>query len=508
MRLNARKVLLCVVALLAVALIVSSYLFLDREPPPAPRLVLLYAPCTVNKDYLSPYNPAVEFTPNLAGFAGHAVVFRRHQTEAGASGIAYASLFSGTQADRHGVFRHPSTLSDDLYLVAEAYADHGYETFYWNGHGAAAYDLHYGQGVPPENVFGLLGASDARFIQILDRLRSDASYKAFIQTNFTVTHGPYRTIPMRRFLARYPQEAEGMTGEQIRRYTSIYRDNSLALSWAFPETVRRLGLTPSDIAAMAPVVDALYRSNVNQLDLMFGKVVDAIRARDLLGESLIVFTADHGEALYRDDQRFMWSHSADLNPEVLSVPLMIRSNDPRVRPGAYEGVTRSIDVAPTMLGLSGIGVPEGRFAGQDLSKVLGGREKAPELLAYSHTQILPQSVFKQMYAEKTRAKWTTMREFHPRPDPDLIWVAVRSGDEQVQYRNLDGTSWGFEVIDLAGGDSRARPIEASDPAYAEMAKRLLDYKDLLVRSHARFQEGGAVPSEKEADILRRLGYIE
>jgi arylsulfatase A-like enzyme len=498
-----------IVALFSIAVcMLAACRSADRKPPPQPRLVLLYAPCTVSKEYLGPYNPGVEFTPRLGEFAKNAVVFRRHQTEAGASGIAYAALFSGTQATRHGVFSHPGRLPDDLLLVHEAYAEHGYDTYYWNGHLAASSGLNYAQGVKTEHVFRGLTARDKRFLEILDRLRSDPSYKALVVTNFTVTHSPYRTGPLAPFLATYPRLGKDLTDDQIKKYVALYRDESIGLSWAFSDTVKRLGLSGEEIAEMTPVIDHLYRSNVNQLDYMFGSVVDAIRARDLLGQSLVVFTADHGEALYRDDYRFMWSHSADLNPEVLGIPLLISSNDPRVRPGAYEGVTRSIDVLPTMLGLSGFEVPQGRFEGQDLSKALTGEAKPPELIAYSHTQMLPPSVFSQMYDEKTQAKWTTMRKFHPRPDPDLMWVAFRDGDRQYQYRNLDGQEWGFELIDLSNGVGRAVHFAASDAQHARAVKNLRDYKELLTSSHERLKEGRAVPSEKEADILRRLGYIE
>ena len=66
--------------------------------PPQPRLVLLYATCSVNRDFLSPYNAAVDFTPELAEFPRGGSVFLRHWSEAGQSGIAFASIFSGTQA--------------------------------------------------------------------------------------------------------------------------------------------------------------------------------------------------------------------------------------------------------------------------------------------------------------------------------------------------------------------------------------------------------------------------
>jgi hypothetical protein len=82
----------------------------SRAGDAPPRLVLLYVPCTVSKTFLSPYTAGVPFTPNLSAFAREAVTFQRHQTEAPSSGIAYASIFSGAQADRHGAYRHPTSL--------------------------------------------------------------------------------------------------------------------------------------------------------------------------------------------------------------------------------------------------------------------------------------------------------------------------------------------------------------------------------------------------------------
>ena len=118
-----------------------------------PRLVVLYATCTLNKDFLSPYEPAIPYTPNLSRFASEGIVLQRHVTEDGQSGIAFASLYAGVQADRHGVYFHPRELPASLELVTEAFANGGYETFYWSGQPMAAAELGYAQGVPPANVF-------------------------------------------------------------------------------------------------------------------------------------------------------------------------------------------------------------------------------------------------------------------------------------------------------------------------------------------------------------------
>ena len=95
--------------------------------------MLLYATCTLSKDFLAPYDASVGFTPSLAALAAEGVTFERHQTESGQSGTAFASIFSGTQADRHGVYDHPTWLADDAYLVSEAFAARGWETW-WPTH--------------------------------------------------------------------------------------------------------------------------------------------------------------------------------------------------------------------------------------------------------------------------------------------------------------------------------------------------------------------------------------
>ncbi len=57
----------------------------QTDGAPVPRLVLLYATCTVNKNYLQPYNEA-RSTPSLAAFAKKSAVFTNHQTESGVLG--------------------------------------------------------------------------------------------------------------------------------------------------------------------------------------------------------------------------------------------------------------------------------------------------------------------------------------------------------------------------------------------------------------------------------------
>jgi arylsulfatase A-like enzyme len=475
-----------------------------------PRLVLLYAPCTVNKNYLSPYDPDVPYTPHLRQFAEDGLVFTNHYTEAGSSGIAYASLFTGTQADRHGVYRHPARLRSDAPLIFETFARLGYKTHYWNQHFAATSGLNYAEGVPRGNyVWGLLEADHPRFRAILDRLRTDDEYRALVVTNFAVTHAPYRVEQVEEFQARYPAQGDGVTSADISRYHSLYSINVLGLSYDFEGTTRRLGLDRQETLTLVRVLELLYKSNVAKLDRLFDEVIDAIDAAGLAEESLIAFTADHGEVLYSEHAVFPWAHSLQLANDALNVPLIIRSPAAGVRPGRYTGISRSIDVYPTLVGLAGGSVPpDAGVQGIDLSEAMRGRAAPPPLTAYMHTSVLVRSMAEQMSDPALREQYGRVPLLFPTEDVDLIWVSMRAGDVHYKLRRPDGKSWRMAAFDLATDPAEAVDIwDPVDPAHREARAKLRAYKARLVVSYGDRPER-LLPSAEEREGLRSLGYIQ
>lgn len=485
----------------------------SRETPRRPRLVLLYAVCTLSKDFLSPYNAAVAYTPGLEALARRAVVFTRHVTESGQSGISYASLYSGSQAPHHGVYRHPTRLSDDLYLISEAYADSGYQTFFWNVHKLAGTRLNYAQGVATENTaHSPLTLQRRRFRRLLDELRADAGARAFVTTNFSTTHALYGTAYLESFLEQYPSEAEGIPEEDVRRClgasrpagcNELYSANAASFQYDLGRTIERFALGSDDVLRIARLEELLYKANVCWLDKLFGDVVREIEARDLLDETLIVFTADHGEVLYRDNALFNWTHGQALAPEVLSVPLIVFAPGLAGRAGTYEGVSRSIDVFPTLLGLSGLPVPADRgIEGVDLSPALAGRRAPPDLLAFSHTTIpMDGSEESEGYAETLRGS------LFPEETVGSVWVAVRQRDSVFKWRHLGNEVWGFEVFDLARDPTERRNLyDPGDPLHRDMARRLVAYKELLVGSYAAERED-AVSQDEKRRLLKSLGYL-
>ena len=483
----------CGIALLAIFLCACN-----AEPPPAPRLVVLYATCTVNKDFLSPYNEEVGFTPNFARFGRDAAVFSSHRTEAGISGPAFASIYAGVQADRHGVFKHPKKLEDDLYLIFEAFADAGYDPYYWSVHPMSEPGLNYAQGVEADNIIRVpLTGDDERFRELLRRLRSDESYRAFVVTSFSVTHGPWNLENMGEFRARNPAEGEGITPEEVRKYHGIFKANHIPLQTRFTETVERLNLTPNDISRLAAVLELVYKSKIGLLDSYFGSVVSAVDESGIADESLIVFTADHGQTLYEEGSRFNWTHAPDLAPEVINVPLMIRGHPDLIPAREIDDVTRSIDVYPTLAGLSGIALPpEAGIQGADLSRPLRDGESFPDLRAYSHG---------------TLRHWQFVR-----PDRiENIWASLRVGDLLYTWRHLN-SKWSFDARRVGAQDPEAM-LPATDPLHKAAARDLWSYRKRMIQAYHRRHPRAAARSKREAlgrlkkrelEALRSMGYIE
>lgn len=406
---------------------------------PQPRLVLLYATCTVNCEYLEPYNSEVAYTPNLAKFAESNVVFRRHMSEAGQSGIAYASIVSGKQAYQHGVYYHPGKLSDSLYLITEAFADAGYEPFYWNGHIMADIKLNFGQGidsqnkirVPPRYIRSILQYSDARFQSLLAELEKDPDYRAFILVTFSRTHGPYhKQFPRKayeEFRKKFPDESMGLSMAEIDKYWAIYEKDRRMLECDLDASARTRGLSDADVTTMARVLEWTYKANIAGLDHMFGQALTLLEERNLLDHSLIAFTADHGETLHRQNTLFQWSHGFQLAPEVLRVPWIIHSPIHNLRAGQYEGVTRSVDVFPTRAGLCGIDLSQHDLEGVDLSPVLTGEAKPPNLVALYHTS----AVHAELHLPDFRRSETLNRYFGS-ADIFVIWVGEPGRRHHVQ----------------------------------------------------------------------------
>lgn len=110
-----------------------------------------------------------------------------------------------------------------------------------------------------------------------------------------------------------------------------------------------------DLEATPDVVDrlrALYLGLAAEVDHHIGRIVDWLKDTGRWDDTILVVTADHGEML---GDYGVWGKGT-YQEAAFHVPLMIRV--PGGMPRRIEGMSESIDVAPTLLDLVGADIPD------------------------------------------------------------------------------------------------------------------------------------------------------
>lgn len=110
-----------------------------------------------------------------------------------------------------------------------------------------------------------------------------------------------------------------------------------------------------------------YRNAVHYADQITGRMLDALRARGLADDTLVVVTGDHGEEFFENG---FWGHTSNFTREQVQVPFLLAG--PGVPPGEETRPTSHIDMPATLLELLGAD-PAVRA-----SWTLGGNLLAPE----------------------------------------------------------------------------------------------------------------------------------
>jgi choline-sulfatase len=264
----------------------------------------------------------------------------------------------------------------------------------------------------------------------------------FLFASFVRPHSPYN--PLRRFLDMYKDvtfDAPDFDPGEWERIPPRVRE--VAKSWGWDQ------LTATEFAE----IRRHYAALCTQVDENVGRILDRLAASGLADDTVVVFAADHGDfvgehgMLYKEH---LWDGS-------LHVPLVV--HDPRRQANRCTGLVEAIDIAPTVLELSGTDVPAS-MQGKSLVPVLDDP-------ALSHRD----AVFAEF------EEYTVNTGVHDvlRACPETRMFSVRTGRyKYIHYVGEDG-----ELYDVHA-DPRERKNLIRDPAYSDVVGdlrlRLLDWQ--------------------------------
>jgi arylsulfatase A-like enzyme len=145
------------------------------------------------------------------------------------------------------------------------------------------------------------------------------------------------------------------------------------------------GKLPIDPVRDTEHLKALYDSEIHYADRFIGRLIDAIPP-EVLRNTLIVLTADHGEEFHEHGG---WKHGFTLYEEQIHVPLLVRWDGHVPAGSRLRGTVRLLDLAPTLVRAVG-GRVDPAWEGVDLLPALQRRSPLPRLAAFAqHMMIGP-----------------------------------------------------------------------------------------------------------------------
>ncbi|MGJ3244302.1 MAG: sulfatase family protein [Opitutales bacterium] len=182
-----------------------------------------------------------------------------------------------------------------------------------------------------------------------------------------------------------------------------------------------------------------YYACITGVDTQVGRILDALEARGLADDTLVVFTSDHGDCVgaHGHNTKSIWWEPS------LRVPFLVRWPG-RIRPGRDPLLIGAPDIAPTLLGLLGQAdaMPDG-MTGSDLSGALLDRPGAhrPDAQLYlwpvvARPELGARGVRTERHTLVLAQRERTVRPHvssPPYPDADPVLLFDRRADPWQQH---------------------------------------------------------------------------
>ncbi len=325
----------------------------DDPTQPAPtRGYILISLDSVAAGHLGAYGYGRDTTPFFDRLAQRGLLFETALAQSPSTLISHLSMLTGLYPPQHGVTGPRQSLSPEIDWLPERFSHYGFVTAGHTEGGLLSREYGFHRGFDEfSDSFGGSGREIENTLESgLAFLRGLAPrQRFFLFLHSYSAHAPYAPPSgyASLFLGSGTQASD--IGDLDWRAVNA--------GFASPE--------PGQIES----AKARYDAGLRYLDATLERFFTELEELELLDETTIVITADHGEEFF-EHRRL--GHT-QVYPEVLHVPLLVLS--PAIETGGrIDGLVELIDVAPTLYDLAGIPVPSD-LSGESLTPRFSGRSE-------------------------------------------------------------------------------------------------------------------------------------
>lgn len=337
------------------------------------RHVLLVTVDTLRTDRLGCYGGPNLPSPRIDRLAGEGSLFLDAFAQRSMTLPSMTSFFTSRYPAEHGVIDNRKTIPDEEWLLAERLTGAGFHTYCLNaapvlGPGRGNIEQGFEEG--DYRVFRDEAAMTRAAVRYLEQRFAKEGQQEFLWIHFMNPHKPYE--PPDPFAQNYtdPLYHGGFDGTW-ETLNQIYVD--------------RIDLGREDRAH----IENIYDGSVLFVDTCVGMILDALEQSGNSQDTLVVFSADHGEDLYSHNRYYF--HANSVYGSSTRIPLIFRQGG-LVQEQRVEGIVESLDIMPTILDWVGVsdtgdGDVKTEMRGEDLTGVLLGEETIRKAFSFAQVEV-------------------------------------------------------------------------------------------------------------------------
>jgi arylsulfatase A-like enzyme len=466
------------VVLGAIAAIVAGLALFFLLPRPMPvKHVIFISLDTTRADHLGCYGNEWISTPNIDKLANDSLVLGNYMTVSTTTLPSHTSLFSGKYPINHGVPANGYMVHKQNRLLPEILKEKKFKTFGFIGafplsnwfdfaQGFDHYDEDFDMNLQDKKILHHQRRAENVTDSVIKYLENIETPKnLFLFVHYFDAHNPYQP----------PAPYDSMYRKKYRRKNN--NDDSQTLL-----KVDGSEPTPKDRKKARN-----YAGEISYMDHHVGRLLDYLEKKEILKDSLIVVTSDHGENLFWEPNPF--SHGWDTYQGVIKTLCIIRTPN-TVKKGKYvKRLVANIDILPTVLEYLGMSVPD-NIDGRAFSLEPGTEGQGIEDRLRFAESTKPEKI------EKNPRVWRNVRNSH---------CAVKGNFKYIRtpYNKTE------ELYDLKL-DPREKKnlVDSALPAITaiidNLGKKLKRWINAVPRIKAHFQKD---QTKETKERLRSLGYL-
>ncbi|MDF2959416.1 MAG: arylsulfatase [Paenibacillus sp.] len=388
-------------------------------------------------DTMSVYGNPLNLTPNLDRTAASGTHAYNAFTCQPVCGPARSCLQTGLYATASGCFRNGIPLPENSKTMAHYFKEHGYQTGY-----IGKWHLgHHEPYVPEEKR----GGYDYWLASELLEFTSDAYDTVLYDNNNEAVKLPgYRVDALTDAAIRYVDSKQKDPFFLFISYLEPHHQNhtdDYPAPTGYREQYTGKWMPPDLVGMGGSAAQHLggYFGMVKRLDEAYGRLLDTLRSLNLLEDTVVLFTSDHGNHFKTRNGEYKRSgHDSSIRvPTVFTGPGFEGG-------GQLKEVVSLIDLPPTLLDAAGIPKPE----------QMQGRSILP-LVNRGNTD-WPQEVFVQISESQVGRAVRTRRWKYGVVAPGLSGSEVPGADSYTEDYMYDLDADPYELTNLIGLESHRK----------------------------------------------------